>query len=194
MFVLVFLDFNPIFKIIKSFQNFWFLGGIWAILGGQNWTKIDFFRCRHVCTHFFGISTLFPNLSNNSYILDFWGAFGAILGGQNLPEIDLEWPRGGGLRMRGLLHLYFPMVDWQINLAYCSLQYYGMGFWGYFGIFGFDYMGLGFFWDSGIFLLFWDILGDIESGSVSFRLVQEFEIYPWFLFFVGIFRIYLGFI
>ena len=51
---------------------------------------------------FFVISTLFPNLSNKFYIFEFWGAFGAILGGQNWAEIDLEWPRGGGLRMRGL--------------------------------------------------------------------------------------------
>ena len=93
-------------NLSNNFKIFDFWGAFGAILGGQNWPKIDFFRYRHVCTHFFGISTLFPNLSNKFYIFEFWGAFGAILGGQNWAEIDLEWPRGGGLRMRGLFFLH----------------------------------------------------------------------------------------
>ena len=88
VFVLDLQLFSTLFPNFTTiFQNFHFRA-FWGHFRCQNWPKIAFFRNRHVCTHFFWISTLFPNISNNFKIFDFWGAFGAILGGQNWPKID----------------------------------------------------------------------------------------------------------
>ena len=53
---------------------------------------------------FLGFQPYFQIYQTNFIFLNFRGHL-TILGGKNWAEIDLEWPRGGGLRMRGLLFL-----------------------------------------------------------------------------------------